>query len=235
MPAPIRCTWPLILAGSFAAAACAPRATPPQPTPAEVAVADTATASPHDMSDMDMDMSGHDMDMAGMSHTMPELPATAGPGFTVGDVRFMQHMIGHHAQAVVMSDWAPSHGASETVQKLAQKIRISQTDEIAFMKRWLEERDQAVPTDSMAHAMMMPGMLTPAELAQLDAARGVEFDRLFLKFMIGHHRGALGMLDELYDTPGAAQDSDLFRFVTDVYADQRAEINIMQQVLGTLR
>ena len=164
-----------------------------------------------------------------------ELPATAGAGYTAADVRFMQHMIGHHAQALRMTAMAPSHGASENVVRLAQKIDISQRDEIAMMKSWLQERRQAVPDDAHSGAMMMAGMLTPAQLAQLDAARGREFDRLFLAFMTRHHEGALQMVKELFRTPGAGQEPDLFRFVTDVDADQRDEILVMERLLGTLQ
>ena len=168
-------------------------------------------------------------------HHASELPATAGAGYTVADVRFMQHMIGHHAQALQMTAMAPSHGASENVVRLAQKIDISQRDEIAMMKSWLQERRQAVPDDAHSRAMMMAGMLTPAQLAQLDAARGREFDRLFLTSMTRHHEGALQMVRELFRTPGAGQEPDLFRFVTDVDADQRDEILVMERLLGTLQ
>jgi uncharacterized protein (DUF305 family) len=162
------------------------------------------------------------------------LPASAGTGYTVADVRFMQHMIGHHAQALIMAAMAPSRGASDNVLRLAQKIDISQRDEIKFMLDWLAERNQARP-DSMQTPMMMPGMLTTEEMARVDAARGTEFDRLFLRFMIRHHEGALQMVSELFDTAGAAQDPDLFRFVTDVDADQRDEIYAMQQLLNSIR
>lgn len=162
------------------------------------------------------------------------LPATPGPGYTVADVRFMQGMIGHHAQAIAMAKMAPTHGAGERVSQLAQKIDISQRDEIGFMERWLADRGQAVPDDEQRHAMQMPGMLTPEQMAQLDAARGREFDRLFLTFMIQHHRGALDMVAALFDDPLAAQDPDIFRFITDVDADQRAEIYVMQSMLGML-
>lgn len=165
--------------------------------------------------------------------TAPAPGATAGPGYTVADVRFMQHMIGHHAQALVMAAMAPTHGASEKLLQLAQKIDISQRDEIGMMKHWLTERGQPIPDGMQAH-IMMPGMLNEAQMAQLDAARGAEFDRLFLSFMIGHHEGALRMVAELFQTPGAGQDPDLFRFVTDVDADQRDEIYVMQQLLNTI-
>jgi len=163
----------------------------------------------------------------------PALPATAGPGFTVADVQFMQHMIGHHAQAVTMAALAPIR-AGPQLRRLAEKIDISQRDEIAFMERWLAEREQAVPDDAHAQAMAMPGMLTAHQLAQLEAATGLEFERLFLTFMIRHHEGALEMVETLFASPGALQDSDIFRFVTDVDADQRDEIFVMQSMLDML-
>lgn len=165
---------------------------------------------------------------------MAHLPATAGPGFTVPDVRFMQNMIGHHAQAIVMAELAPDHGASDAVRRLAQKIDISQRDEIALMKRWLSTRAQTVPTDAQAHAMMMPGMLSAEQLSELAAAHGPAFDRLFLSYMIQHHEGALLMVDELFSSPGAGQESDIFRFASDVDTDQRDEIFVMQTMLETL-
>lgn len=167
-------------------------------------------------------------------HTAEAAPA-AGAGFTAADVQFMQHMIGHHSQALRMVAMVPDHGASADVVRMAQKIGISQRDEIGLMRGWLEERRQPVPDDAHPHAMMMPGMLTADQLAQLDAARGREFDRLFLTFMTRHHEGALQMVRELFRTPGAGQDPDLFRFVTDVDADQRDEILVMERLLHTLQ
>lgn len=176
---------------------------------------------------------------AGMDHSAhmsagPSLPATAGPGYTVADVRFMQDMIGHHAQALVMVDMAASRGASPQILQLAEKIDISQRDEIVFMQDWLRERGQAVPTDAQAAAMFMHGMLTPQQLDELRAARGGDFDRLFLRYMIQHHTGALHMVEALFAAPGAAQDPDIFRFVTDVSADQEDEIGVMQYMLTLL-
>lgn len=161
-------------------------------------------------------------------------------GVHPGDVRFMQQMIGHHAQALTMAAMAATHGAGEHLLRLAEKIDISQRDEIGMMERWLRDRKQEVPPRADAHAMhrpgmSMPGMLTPEELARLDGARGREFERLFLTFMIRHHEGALQMVDELFASPGAAQDSDIFRFVTDVAADQLDEIDQMQYLLDTMR
>ncbi len=170
----------------------------------------------------------------GHGHGHGSLPATAGPGYTVADVRFMQDMIGHHLQAIEMARMAPTHGAGEAVRKLAAKIEISQLDEIQLMEQWLRERGQVVPDEDYRRNMLMPGMLTPEQMAQLDAARGREFDHLFLFFMINHHRGALEMVEELFRTPGAAQDPDLFRFATDVDADQRDEIYVMQGMLDML-
>lgn len=168
-------------------------------------------------------------------HHIPDLPATAGRGFTLADVRFMQHMIGHHAQAVQMAALAPGNGASEDVVRLARKIDISQRDEIAMMKSWLQERRQAVPDVAHSHAMMMPGMLTGEQLARLGRARGREFDRLFLTLMTRHHEGALQMVRELFRTPGAGQEPDIFRFATDVDADQRDELVVMERLLHALQ
>lgn len=166
--------------------------------------------------------------------TAPVLAASPGAGYTIADVRFMQDMIGHHAQALLMAAMAPTHHASASVLRLAEKIDISQRDEIGMMRDWLQQRNQPVPDSTHQHAMM-PGMLTADELKRLDAARGAAFDRLFLSFMIRHHEGALHMVDALFRTPGAGQDPDLFRFVTDVDADQRDEIYGMQQLLDTIR
>jgi uncharacterized protein (DUF305 family) len=158
------------------------------------------------------------------------------PGVTEADVRFMQDMIGHHAQALVMAAMVETHGAGEQLRFLARKIDISQRDEIAMMEQWLIDRGQAVPDPDAGHdhALPMPGMLTPQQLSELDAARGREFERLFLTFMIRHHEGALVMVDALFASPGAAQDSDIFRFATDVAADQLDEIDQMQHLLDTM-
>jgi len=162
--------------------------------------------------------------------------------FTAADVKFMQGMIHHHAQAVVMAGWADSHGARPDVKILAQRIDVAQRDEMAFMQRWLHERRQDVPDPlehyAMGHDMpgmqmvMMPGMLTPQQMAQLDSARGPEFDRLFLTFMIQHHQGALTMVDQLFAAPGAGQELYVFRFASDVNADQNTEIERMRLMLG---
>jgi uncharacterized protein (DUF305 family) len=169
----------------------------------------------------------------------------ADPGYTAADVHFMQGMIGHHAQAIVMSRWAPSHGASEDVAVLASRIIVSQRDEIASMRRWLTDHHEVVP-DTTGHMGMdmpgmkmdgdhlMPGMLTPEQMAQLDAARGEQFDKLFLLFMIRHHQGALSMVNDLFESEGAGQEEQVFKFASDVSADQTAEIDRMARMLATL-
>jgi uncharacterized protein (DUF305 family) len=160
------------------------------------------------------------------------------------DIEFMSGMIAHHAQAVKMAQWAPSHGASKSLQIYCGRVAMGQTAEIGLMQAWLIDRNQPVPEadrrgmkmDMGGHSMfmMMPGMLTGAQMAQLDSARGVEFDRLFLKYMIQHHQGAIMMVDTLNNSPGAAQDEIVFKFSNDVYADQSTEINRMQQMLDAL-
>ena len=160
--------------------------------------------------------------------------------YTAADVHFMQGMIHHHAQAVVMAGWAQTHDARPDVKVLAQRIDVAQRDEMAFMQRWLRERHQDVPDPlehyAMGHDMgameMMPGMLTPEQMKQLDAARGPDFDRLFLTFMIQHHQGAITMVDQLFSSPGAGQELYVFRFASDVNADQTTEIDRMHLMLG---
>ena len=164
--------------------------------------------------------------------------------YTAADVHFMTGMIGHHSQAIVMAGWAPSHGASPTVQTLADRIINSQRDEIVTMQRWLRDRRQPVPEagtmgmkmmmDGEEHVMLMPGMLTDAQMKQLDAARGSEFDRLFLTFMIQHHTGAVSMVKDLFATYGAAQDELVFKFASDVNVDQTTEIARMKRMLAML-
>ena len=164
--------------------------------------------------------------------------------YTKADIGFMGGMIGHHAQAIVMSGWAPSHGASPTVLTLAERIINAQQDEIAAMQRWLRVRNQPVPEasahgilmkmDGMEHEMTMPGMLTDSQMKELDGARGKEFDRLFLTYMIQHHRGAVTMVKDLFDTNGAAQDVSVYKLASDVHADQTTEIERMQKMLASM-
>lgn len=172
--------------------------------------------------------------------------------FTEADVRFMTGMIAHHAQALVMAEMAATHDASPSIRTLAARIINAQKDEIHRMQQWLRDRGQPVPEvhiegttmtvrhpggaghaghDTHAH---MPGMLTEEQLRELDAARGAEFDRLFLTYMIQHHRGAVTMVHELFATDGAGQDEDVFRLASDVQVDQITEIARMEQMLSAL-
>jgi uncharacterized protein (DUF305 family) len=153
---------------------------------------------------------------------------------TQSDVRFMQGMIGHHAQALEMTALLPSRTNREDMRLLARRIELSQADEIALMQRWLQTHGQPAP-DLHAHhvhgATLMPGMLTPEEMGQLEAAKGTEFDRLFLEFMIKHHDGALVMVNELFSAAGAGEEPEIFAFASDVDADQRIEIDRMSAML----
>jgi uncharacterized protein (DUF305 family) len=153
---------------------------------------------------------------------------------TAGDVRFMQGMISHHAQAVEMAELLSTRTSSDAMRKLGQRIQVSQTDEIKMMQRWLETRGEQAPGPHAQHMMgatLMPGMLTQAEMDRLAQAKGPEFDRLFLEGMIKHHQGALTMVKDLFGTRGAGQDSEIFAFASDVDADQRMEIDRMSMML----
>lgn len=164
--------------------------------------------------------------------------------YTEADIDFMGGMIGHHAQAVKMAGWCKSHDANPSLQIFCARIVTGQTAEIGLMSQWLKERNQEVPApdprgmlmrmNGQETYMLMPGMLTPAQMAQLDSARGVRFDRLFLTGMIGHHQGAIDMVTKLFATPGAAQDEIVFKFANDVQVDQSTEIVRMQQMLAAL-
>jgi len=164
--------------------------------------------------------------------------------YSKADVEFMQGMIPHHAQALVMCSMAKPNGASAQLQLLCERMSISQKDEIAMMRTWLRDRGQAVPAPDathmtmdhggMKHDMLMPGMLTDEELATLRKARGKDWDRLFLIGMIKHHQGAIDMVDVLFKSHGAAQDDDVYLFASDVFADQTAEIERMEQMLAAL-
>jgi uncharacterized protein (DUF305 family) len=150
------------------------------------------------------------------------------------DVKFMQGMIHHHAQALEMTALLYTNSQREDMKLLAKRIDISQNDEIKMMRQWLKDRNETIMVDHVAHGMTMPampGMLTADQMAALAKAKGAEFDRLFLRGMIQHHQGALVMVEELFDAPGAAQESVIFDFATHVDADQRAEITRMMQML----
>jgi uncharacterized protein (DUF305 family) len=171
-------------------------------------------------------MSGMDM---GHAIVIPD-----GVEYTKADVEFMQGMIAHHSQAIVMSRMAESHGANPQVLKLSNKIDQSQVPEIRIMQAWLQRNNQFVPDTSSWHTVTMSGMLTPAQLGELDAARGVDFDRAYLRLMIQHHVGALKMVNDLLNTPLAGQEVDVNTFANDVVTAQTVEIGIMQRLYAEL-
>lgn len=166
--------------------------------------------------------------------------------YTAGDVKFMTDMIGHHAQAIQMSRLAPSRGASPAVRTLAARIINAQLDEIFNMQQWLADRQKPWPhVDATGavhdgrheshHGGTMGGMLTAEQMRELDAARGAEFDRLFLTFMIQHHKGAVAMVKELLSGGGAAHNDTVFRLAGDINVDQTTEIARMEKMLAELR
>lgn len=177
----------------------------------------------------------------GLALAVPATPITttawaqsdAPPRFNAADAGFMQGMIAHHEQAVTMAALVPARSSRGDMRLLAERIDVSQRDEIAMMRRWLEKRH--VKDEHGGHHMLMPGMLSEAELAELGKAKGSEFDRLFLQDMIRHHEGALTMVTELFATRGAGQEAELFSFASGVDADQRAEIRRMRAMLSTLQ
>jgi uncharacterized protein (DUF305 family) len=199
-------------------AACAPGATTPSPSaPAPIIL----NASPEQVAAVD------------------SLRRTV----TAADVDFMSMMIGHHAQAIQMSEMAATHGAGPEIRVLAARIINAQHDEIATMQRWLADHGKPVPKvepgyrmtmDGHEHVMLMPGMLTAEQMTALDAARGKEFDRLFLTGMIQHHRGAMTMVEELFRHDGAGQEDVIFKFASDVNVDQATEVERMRKMLFDL-
>jgi uncharacterized protein (DUF305 family) len=187
---------------------------------------------------------------AGCATTQKSVVHATPPGlgsypYSDADVDFMAGMIPHHAQAVIMAGWAPTHGARQDVAILCERIVVGQRDEIAMMQGWLRDRGLEVPDatstrhkmkmDGMVHDMLMPGMLSDEEMAALDKSRGPEFDRLFLEGMIRHHQGAIDMVEVLFKSYGAAQDETVFKFANDVYADQGIEMAKMHEMLGDRR
>jgi uncharacterized protein (DUF305 family) len=156
---------------------------------------------------------------------------------TPADVKFMQGMIGHHAQAVEMVQLLNQNSTNPVMKRLGLRIQVSQDDEMNMMRKWLADRGQAIPGPHAHHEPggFMPGMLTTEEMATLAAAKGVEFDRLFLRGMIKHHGGAIMMVEELFKTPGAGQEGGIFAFASDVDADQRMEIDRMGAMLKELK
>jgi uncharacterized protein (DUF305 family) len=184
---------------------------------------------------------------AASAHPTPPAPAAPAPvpAANEADVEFMSGMIPHHAQAVIMAGWAPTHGARPDVAILCERIVVGQRDEIALMQHWLADRHEAVPSGDPSHvymrgmsmmdpSMMMPGMLTDQQMAQLDAARGPSFDQLFLRFMIQHHEGAITMVNELFASQGGGEEDNVYRMAANVFADQTTEIDRMQKMLAAL-
>jgi len=163
-----------------------------------------------------------------------EIVIPKGALYTKADVEFMQGMIAHHAQAIVMSRMAEAHGANPQVLKLSNKIDQSQVPEIRIMQAWLKRNNQFAPDTSSWHNVMMAGMLTAAQLKELDSAKGVDFDRAYLRLMIQHHAGALKMVDDLFNTSLAGQEVDVNVFANDVVTAQTTEIGIMQRLLTQL-
>jgi uncharacterized protein (DUF305 family) len=179
------------------------------------------------------------------TRTLPVTTRATLPPNSPKNVEFMQGMIMHHAQAVEMTALIESRTENKELRLLGARISHSQSEEIKFMQRWLEARGQPIDLpmrkmsgmemsgmDMSSHPMLMPGMLTPKQMEALRQAKGKEFDHLFLTGMIQHHNGALIMVRDLFDTAGAGQDAELFNFATDVDSGQRAEIRIMQTMLG---
>jgi uncharacterized protein (DUF305 family) len=189
------------------------RATPPAPVPAPTTPARAE---------------------AGSSPAAPAMQMDSAPT-RYTDVQFMQGMIAHHAQALEMTALIAARTNREDFRLLGQRIDVSQKDEIAMMQRWLRDHGAEVPSldhgmhhDAAGHMMMMPGMLTHEEMAQLEKSTGVDFERLFLQYMIRHHQGALAMVSDLFGTKGSARDPQVFNYASDIDADQRAEIRRMQ-------
>jgi len=179
----------------------------------------------------------------------PSPPAGTAPGAPAKqasppDVAFMTGMIHHHAQALVMAKLADTHAANPSIKVLSERITVSQTDEIRMMQQWLRENGAEAPEPSptgqrmqmggVTHDMLMPGMLTEEQMTQLERARGAEFDRLFLTFMIQHHEGALTMVDQLFASHGGGVDDFIYKIASDTFADQGSEIDRMQRMLDAM-
>jgi uncharacterized protein (DUF305 family) len=169
--------------------------------------------------------------------TVEEATDLSGIQHTAADVEFMQGMIGHHAQALEMTALLYDQSTWQDIRMLAQRIDVSQADEIKMMQGWLAVRNEGTPENAEHNAhgtMLMPGMLTPDQMAELAAATGSDFDRLFLEYMIMHHQGAVIMVEALFASPGAGQESQIFNFASDVIADQSMEITRMRRMRGML-
>ncbi len=212
---------PMLSGCSSEKQAAAPAAATPQATAA-------ASASPAPAATAPAMPPASPMDGMAM---MPPVKIPKGVIYTEADVHFMQGMIAHHGQAIFMAGMAAAHHAEPHVLKLANKIGQSQIAEIQIMQDWLRRNGQMAPDTSYWRTMMMPGMLTAAQLKSLEAAKGAEFDKEFLTLMIQHHTGALKMVSDLFDTPLAGQDVDVSVFANDVVVVQTAEIGVMQRLL----
>lgn len=218
----------LLLSAALAASACAGSVSPesaPAPDAADAGADDPAPI-------VQPGAPGED----GRTFSPGEISEVEGVSYVDADVRFMQRMIPHHQQALVMTDLVRRYATTDAVRQMALRMEISQRDEIALMETWLRNHDEPVAMPGMEHGdHLMPGMLTPEQMEELRNARGTEFDRLFLEYMIQHHQGAIEMVAELFATPGAAQESTVFKFAEDVDADQTMEIQRMQRVLQGIR
>jgi uncharacterized protein (DUF305 family) len=170
---------------------------------------------------------------AGPAGTAPAPVERPMQPYTVADVEFISGMIPHHTQAIMISGWAPSHQANGQIRTLTERIVVGQSDDLVLMKQWLTDRGKPIP-EGHDHSMHMPGMLSEAQLAQLNAARGTEFDRLFLTFMIQHHQGALQMVNTLFGSAGAANDDFVYKLASEIHAEQETEIERMNQMLASL-
>ncbi|HSG49260.1 MAG TPA: DUF305 domain-containing protein [Longimicrobiales bacterium] len=233
----------LVILAAAVTACAAPSAAPSSASPSPAPAAGARTVQPG--------APGEDSRVV----TESQLDAMGGVAYVQADVDFMQGMIPHHAQALQMTALVPDRTQDRGVRQMALRMEISQRDEIALMARWLGDRGETVPPSAadplgrtqahmdhgdmdhgrMGGMPMMPGMLTPEQMAQLAAAAGAEFDRLFLEFMIQHHEGAIVMVDALFSTDGAGQESEIFQFASHVDADQRAEIARMRALLDARR
>ena len=173
----------------------------------------------------------------GQASRVVTAPTAHIPKFTPADVAFMQGMIGHHAQAIEMVALLKARTTRQDMQMLGLRIDVSQRDEMLMMQDWLRARGQTVPDEHAHHrhdAKLMPGMLSPDQMKKLETATGAEFDKLFLEYMIQHHEGALTMVKDLMVSPGAAQESQVFAFASDVEADQAAEITRMRALRASM-
>ena len=210
----------------LAASAC--RSTAVDPLSPDVNAGQSATGTPAPL------VQGGAPGEASRNITVEEATDLSGVQHTAADVQFMQGMISHHAQALEMTALLYDRSSWQDIRMLAQRIDVSQADEINMMQDWLVVRDEGMAEHHAHGTMLMPGMLTPDQMAELAAATESDFDRLFLEYMIMHHQGAVVMVEALFASPGAAQESQIFSFASDVIADQSMEITRMRRMRGML-